>query len=57
MEYAQARATIAALLDEVGDDESHPLADVLHYLADQVKTYEDENFPIPERSQKRCCAF
>jgi HTH-type transcriptional regulator / antitoxin HigA len=37
MDYAQARATIDALLDEIGDDERHPLADVLDYLADHVK--------------------
>ncbi|MSQ73126.1 MAG: transcriptional regulator [Betaproteobacteria bacterium] len=47
-DYAQARATIDALLDEVGDNENHPLADVLDYIADQVKAYEDENFQITE---------
>ena len=47
-DYAQARATIDTLLDEVGDDENHPLVDVLDYLADQVKAYEDENFQIPQ---------
>lgn len=47
-DYAQVRATIDALLDVVGDNESHPLADVLDYLADQVKAYEDEHFQIPE---------
>jgi len=46
-DYAQARATIDKLLDEVGDDEGHPLSDVLDYLADQVKAYEDEQFQIP----------
>lgn len=46
-DYARARATIDMLLNEVGDDEDHPLADVLDYLADQVKTYEDEQFSIP----------
>lgn len=51
-DYAQASATIDALLDEVGDNESHPLADVLDYLADQVKAYENENFPIPEAEPK-----
>lgn len=51
-DYAQASATIDALLDEVGDNENHPLADVLDYLADQVKAYEDENFPIPEAEPK-----
>ena len=56
-DYAQARATIDALLDEVGDDESHPLADVLDYLADQVKAYEDENFLIPEAEPKEVLRF
>jgi HTH-type transcriptional regulator/antitoxin HigA len=47
-EYARARATIEALLDEVGDDEGHPLAEVLDYLADRVRAYEEEHFPIPD---------
>jgi len=47
-DYAQARATIDVLLDEVGDNESHPLAEVLDYLADKVKVYEDAHFQIPE---------
>lgn len=51
-DYAQARATIDSLLDEVGDNENHPLADVLDYLADQMKAYEDENFRIPEAKPK-----
>ena len=36
------------LFDEIGDDESHPLSDVLDYLVDQVKAYEGERFPIPK---------
>lgn len=56
-DYAQARATIEALLDEVGDNESHPLADVLDYLADQVKSYEDENFQIPEAEPSEVLRF
>ena len=56
-DYAQARATIDALLDEVGDNESHPLAEVLDYLADQVKVYEDENFQIPEAEPKEVLHF
>jgi HTH-type transcriptional regulator/antitoxin HigA len=54
---AQARATIDALLDEIGDNESHPLADVLDYLADQVKAYEDENFQIPQAEPKEVLRF
>lgn len=55
--YAQARATIDALLDEVGDDESHPLADVLDYLANQVKAYEDKNVHIPEEEPSEVLRF
>lgn len=51
-DYAQARATIEILLDEIGDDESHPLADVLDYLADRVAAYEEEHAPIPEADPK-----
>ena len=56
-DYAQARATIDALLDEVGDNENHPLVDVLDYLADQVKAYEDENFQIPEAEPNEVLRF
>lgn len=56
-DYAQAQATIAALLDEVGENENHPLADVLDYLADQVKAYEDENFQIPEATPNEVLRF
>lgn len=56
-DYAQARATIDALLEEIGDNESHPLADVLDYLADQVKACEDENFQIPEAEPSEVLRF
>ena len=52
-DYARARATIDAMLEEVGDNEGHPLADVLDYLADQVKAYEDEHFRGGRRSRHR----
>ena len=56
-DYAQVRATIDVLLDEIGDNESHPLAEVLDYLADQVKAYEDEHFPIPEAEPSEVLRF
>lgn len=56
-DYAQARATIDALVDEIGEDENHPLADVLDYLADQVKAYEDEHFNIPEAEPRGVLRF
>jgi HTH-type transcriptional regulator / antitoxin HigA len=51
-DYAQAQVTMEALLDAVGDDENHPLAEVLDYLADQLKTYEDEQVHIPQAEPK-----
>lgn len=56
-DYLQARATIDALLGEIGDDETHPLADVLDYLASQAKAYEDENLHIPEAEPKEVLRF
>ena len=47
-DYQQALATLEVLLEAVGDDETHPLADVLDYLADRVKSYEDAYCVIPE---------
>jgi hypothetical protein len=32
-DYAQATATISVLLEEIGGDENHPLANVLDYLS------------------------
>jgi len=56
-DYVQARATIDALLDEVGDDETHPLTDVLDYLANQIKVYEDDNVRIPEAQPREVLRF
>ncbi len=56
-DYERASAIIEALLDEIEDDEEHPLADVLDYLADQVKAYEDEHFPIPESKPHEILRF
>ena len=55
--HARANATIDALLDEIGDNESHPLAEVLDYLADQVKAYEDERVSIPKAEPREMLRF
>ena len=56
-DYARANATIDVLLDEIGDKENHPLADVLDYLADQVKAYEDERVSIPKAEPREVLRF
>jgi HTH-type transcriptional regulator/antitoxin HigA len=47
-EYARARATMDALLDAIAGDESHPLAEVLDYLADRIRVYEEGHVQIPD---------
>ena len=47
-DFAKANRVLDQLLDIVGNDEKHPLADVLHYIGSQVEVYEDEHFPIPD---------
>ena len=56
-DYEQVCATVQTLLDEIGDDESHPLADVLDYLADQMREYEDEHYPIPDAEPREVLRF
>ncbi|MCL2297312.1 MAG: helix-turn-helix domain-containing protein [Proteobacteria bacterium] len=56
-DYARAQATIEVLLDEIGDNENHPLTDVLGYLADQVVVYEEERCPIPEAEPREVLRF
>jgi HTH-type transcriptional regulator / antitoxin HigA len=47
-DYKRATAVMNQLLDEVGEDEKHPLADVLDYLGNQVAMYEAEHVRIPD---------
>lgn len=56
-DYVRATATMEALLDEVGDDEDHPLAEVLDYLAEQVKAYEHEHYPIQKAEPHETLRF
>lgn len=56
-EYRRALATLDVLLEAVGDDEAHPLAEVLDYLADRVKSYEDAHCAIPEAEPRAVLRF
>jgi len=56
-DYAQISATVDALLTEIGDDESHPLAEVLDWLADQMKAYEDATVSIPDAEPRAVLRF
>lgn len=56
-DYKRATAVIQQLLDEVGENEKHPLAEVLDYLANQVAVYEAEHVSIPEASPREVLHF
>jgi HTH-type transcriptional regulator/antitoxin HigA len=56
-DYNKAIAFIDKLLDEVGDDEAHPLAEVLDLIATQVKAYEDEHVQIPDAEPREVLLF
>jgi HTH-type transcriptional regulator / antitoxin HigA len=47
-DFAKASKFLDQLVDIVGNNEKHPLADVLHYVGNQIEVYEDEHLPIPE---------
>lgn len=47
-QYEHALETLHTLLDIVGEDENHPLYEVLDTLGALVQTYEAESYPAPE---------
>ena len=50
VDYERALDSIDELLDEVGEDESNPLYELLDTLGTLVHAYEEEHEPIPDAS-------
>jgi len=46
-EYKRAVAFLDELIDEVGEDEKHPLASLMETLGTLIETYEAKHFPEP----------
>ncbi|MEY4517604.1 MAG: hypothetical protein RLZZ499_203, partial [Cyanobacteriota bacterium] len=46
-EYDKAVERLNILLDEVGDDESHPLYSLLDTLGILSEAYDNEHYPLP----------
>ncbi len=44
-EYARLVTLLDALMDEVGEDETHPLASLMELVGVLVEKYEDEHVP------------
>ncbi len=49
-EYDKAITTLNTLIDEVGNDEQHPLYELLDTLGTVIHAYEEKNHSIPECS-------
>lgn len=47
-EYKNAISVLDEILDEIGQDENHPLADLAEALALFIHSYEEAHFPLPE---------
>jgi HTH-type transcriptional regulator/antitoxin HigA len=45
-EYERAVALLDAILDEIGEDEKHPLAELAEAVGVFVEKYEDEHMPV-----------
>lgn len=56
-EYNRAIRIMDEIVDEVGDNEKHPMAALLDYLAEQVEDYEAKSFPIPDAAPHKVLAF
>ena len=46
-EYDRLVALCDSLIDEVGEDEDHPLASLLDIVGTLIESYEDEHVPEP----------
>lgn len=49
-EYDQAVKRLNGLLDEIGDNERHPLYGLLDTLGTLIQAYEEKHYPMPARS-------
>ena len=56
-DFKRASAVMNHLLDEIGEDEGHPLTEVLDYLSTQVEAYEVEHVTIPEAPPRDVLRF
>ena len=56
-EYNAGVKRLNELLDEIGDDEKHPLYGLLDTLGTLVHLYEEEHYPIPEATGAEVLRF
>ena len=56
-DYDRAIELLNELLDQVGDNESHPLCNFLHVLATIIEHYEEDHVKIPDAPAREVLKF
>ena len=56
-EYNAAIKRLNELLDEIGDNEKHPLYSLLDTLGTLIHAYEEEHYPIPDATGTEVLRF
>lgn len=56
-EYDRAVALLDELIDEVGENEQHPLASLMDTLGTLIEAYENANLPEPASDARSTLAF
>ena len=56
-EYNSAVKRLNELLDEIGDNEKHPLYSLLDTLGTLIHVYEEEHYPIPDATGAEVLRF
>lgn len=56
-EYNAAIKRLNELLDEIGDNENHPLYSLLDTLGTLIHAYEEEHYPIPDATGTEVLRF
>jgi len=56
-EYDRAVAVLDTIIDEIGEDEAHPLADLAEALSVFVEAYDKAHYPTPPPSPREMLRF
>jgi HTH-type transcriptional regulator / antitoxin HigA len=56
-EYERAVAVLDTIIDEIGEDEAHPLADLAEALSVFVEAYDKAHYPTPAPSPREMLRF
>jgi HTH-type transcriptional regulator/antitoxin HigA len=56
-EYDRAVAVLDTIIDEIGEDEAHPLADLAEALSVFVEAYDKAQYPTPAPSSREMLRF